>query len=128
MTNDLPPSGSSRRLLVVDDNEDALLVLRLMLQLKGYAVQTCLSGQQALQLAESYHPDVILLDISMPGMDGYETCLRLRQQAWGSTVLVIALTGYGQTEDIRRAYEVGFNGYLIKPLDLAALMNLLEKR
>ncbi|GAB3958463.1 hypothetical protein GCM10028805_52840 [Spirosoma harenae] len=115
------------RILAVDDNQDALTVLQMLLHLKGYQVQTCTSGQQALQLGEQNPPEVILLDISMPGMDGYEACRRIRQQAWGQSVLIFALTGYGQPESIQKAYEAGFNGYLMKPVDLAALTSLLEK-
>ncbi|GAB4024587.1 response regulator [Spirosoma gilvum] len=114
------------RILAVDDNQDALTVLRMLLQLKGYQVQTCTSGQQALQMGEQNPPEVILLDISMPGMNGYETCRRIRQQAWGQPLLIFALTGYGQPEAIQEAYEAGFNGHLTKPVDLAALTSLLE--
>ena len=128
MSNDTPNSVSRRPILVVDDNEDALLVLRMLLQLKGYGVQTCTSGQQALALVEENPPEVILLDISMPGMDGYETCRRLRQQAWGKTGRIFALTGYGQVENIEQGYKAGFDGYLVKPVDLDELLKLLEKR
>ena len=128
MINQMPNSTSKRQVLVVDDNEDALLVLRMLLPLKGFGVQTCTSGEQALQLVEENPPEVILLDISMPGMDGYETCRQLRKLLWGKTGEIIALTGCGQVEAIQRAYEVGFNGYLVKPLDLDQLMRLLEKK
>lgn len=123
-----PTSTLSNRILAVDDNQDALTVLRMLLQLKGYQVETCTSGQQLLELGEAYGPEVILLDISMPGLDGYETCRRLREQPWGHSLLVIALTGYGQSEDRQRAQEAGFDGYLTKPIDMAALTNLLTKR
>lgn len=126
MTPEHPYSARTRRILVVDDNEDALLVMRLLLQAKGYAVETCLSGQQALALAATARPEVILLDISMPGMDGYETCRRLRQLPGGNQQVVIALTGYGQADDVKRATEAGFAGHLLKPVDLTELTNLLE--
>ena len=88
------PAGP--RILLVDDNADAILVLSMVLRLKGYAVQTCISGQETLATAQSWRPQAILLDISMPGMDGYETCRRLREQPGGQQVVVIAVTGYGQ--------------------------------
>ena len=115
------------RILAVDDNQDALTVLRMLLQLKGYQVQTCTSGEQLLQVGEAYGPEVVLLDISMPGMDGYETCRRLREQPWGHSLVVIALTGYGQGEDRQRSHEAGFDGHLTKPIDLAALTSILRK-
>lgn len=113
------------RILVVDDNGDASLIVSMSLQVKGYAVQRGDSGPQTLSITESWKPQVILLDISMPGMDGYETCHRLRQQAWGHDVVVIALTGYGQSEDRQRAKDVGFDAHLIKPVDLTTLPGLL---
>ena len=122
---------AAARLLVVDDNEDAALTLALLLKMKGYEVHTCNSGRSGLEAAQSLQPAAILLDISMPEMDGYETCRLLRQQSWGVGMRLIALTGYGQAEDRQRTKEVGFDGHLVKPVDLEALTklltNLLEK-
>lgn len=127
MINNIPSSVNNHRILVVDDNPDSLLVMQLFLQLKGYSVQTSLNGPDALQLAQTDPPGVILLDISMPGMDGYEVCRHLRQQPGGVQRLVLALTGYGQVEDIKRAYEVGFDGHFVKPVDMEALANFLDQ-
>lgn len=125
MTNEANPI--SPRILVVDDNMDASLIVSLSLQLKGYNVQRGDSGLQTLSIAESWHPQAILLDISMPGLNGYETCQRLRQQPWGVGIVMIALTGYGQAEDRQRAQEAGFDWHLVKPVDLTALPNLLTE-
>lgn len=120
-----PPLPTNHRLLVVDDNPDALLVLRMLLEIKGYLVEACSSGKQALILADQDPPQAILLDISMPELDGYETCRRLRQQAWGQHVIVIALTGYGQEADRQRSRDAGFDGHLVKPVDIDELTSLL---
>ena len=114
------------RLLVVDDNSDAALTLAMLLKLKGYEVHTRTSGQSGLEAAERLRPAGILLDIGMPGLDGYETCRLLRQQAWGGAVVVVALTGYGQDEDRQRTKAAGFDGHLVKPVDLGELTKLLR--
>ena len=114
-------------LLVIDDNADAALTLAMLLKLKGYQVHTRSSGRAGLEAAEQVRPAAILLDIGMPGLDGYETCRLLRQQPWGKAVPVIALTGYGQAEDQQRTHEAGFNAHLVKPVDLMALTQLLTQ-
>ncbi len=121
-TERVPPGT---RILVIDDNVDASLIVSMGLQLKGYTVQRGTSGPQTLSIAEAWLPQGILLDISMPGMNGYETCRLLRQQAWGRSMVIIALTGYGQEEDHRRSEEAGFDLHLVKPVDLALLPSLL---
>ncbi|GAB4017110.1 response regulator [Spirosoma koreense] len=118
---------TSPRILVVDDNVDASLIVSLSLKLSGYSVQRGDSGPQALSIAQSWQPQAILLDISMPDMDGYETCRILREQSWGQGVVIIALTGYGQAEDRRQAQAAGFDWHLIKPVDLAILPALLTE-
>lgn len=114
-------------LLLIDDNAEAVLTLAMLLRLKGYAVQTRTSGRAGLEAAQQLRPVAILLDIGMPDMDGYETCRRLRQQAWGQQVPVIALTGYGQAEDKQRTQTVGFTAHLVKPVDLDGLLQLLAQ-
>ena len=113
------------RILVVDDNADAALTLSMLLTLKGYQVLTRQGGQAGLEAAEALRPAAILLDIGMPGLDGYETCRLIRQQPWGQALVVIALSGYGQEEDRQRTREAGFNGHLVKPVDLEVLTKLL---
>ncbi|XWW44993.1 response regulator [Fibrella sp. USSR17] len=115
------------RLLVIDDNADGALTLSILLKLRGFAVTTALSGAEGLQVAQVLQPRVILCDISMPGMDGYEVCRRLRGHDWGKSMVLIALTGYGQDEDRQRTKEASFDAHLVKPLDMGVLMQLLTK-
>lgn len=113
------------RILVIDDNQDSAVTLTMLLKIKGHDVQTRYGGRSGLEAAESLRPEVIILDIGMPEMDGYETCRQLRQRPWGKEIVVVALTGYGQEEDKRRTREAGFDGHLVKPVDMAELTQLL---
>jgi CheY-like chemotaxis protein len=91
----------------------------------GHQVHTRHNGQEGLAAAESLQPEVILLDIGMPGLNGYDTCRLIRQQLFGQSMVLIALTGFGQEEDKRLSQEAGFNAHLVKPVDLGALIELL---
>jgi PAS domain S-box-containing protein len=122
------PTASGQRILVVDDNRDSAISLAMVLQLTGNEAHTAHDGQEAVAAAEEKRPDVILLDIGLPKLNGYDVCRRIRQQPWGSDVVIIALTGWGQDEDKRKSREAGFNGHLVKPVDHAALMKLLASR
>ena len=124
---DAPVAESRRghRILLADDNRDALDSLATLLQCDGHEVYTAVDGAEAFELAATCRPDVMLLDIGMPKLDGYEVARRVRQQPWGEGTVLIALTGWGQEEDRRRSREVGFNSHLVKPLDLDALTALL---
>jgi signal transduction histidine kinase len=117
--------GPGRRILVVDDNRDAAESLALLLGVAGHDVRVCYDGPSALQTAPEYHPEAVLLDIGLPGMDGYEVARRLRADPDLAGMLLVALTGYGQEEDQRRARAAGFDQHLIKPADLTALTALL---
>ena len=119
------PTPANRRILVVDDNRDAANSLAMMLRLMGNETAIAHDGLQALEVAETFRPDVALLDIGMPRLNGYDTALRLRQEPWGREILLVALTGWGQEDDKRRTQEAGFNHHLVKPLDFAALDKLL---
>ena len=119
------PGAAPHRLLIIDDNADAALSLRMLLSLNGYEAHSRTSGRAGLEAAEQLQPAAILLDIGMPEMDGYETCRLIRQQAWGGAVVVVALSGYGQQEDRQRTQEVGFDGHLVKPVELERLTELL---
>jgi CheY-like chemotaxis protein len=114
-----------RRVLVVDDNKDSAETLALALQLEGCDVETAYGGQQALELAEGFLPEMVLLDIGMPGMDGYEVARSIRAQPWGADMLLVAQTGWGQEEDRRRTREAGFDAHMTKPLDHSRLMSLM---
>jgi signal transduction histidine kinase len=114
------------RVLVVDDNPDGADTLAMLLQVMGHDVDTAYDGEHAIETAERMRPDVILLDIGMPKLDGYETCRRIRERPWAKAVFVVALTGWGQEEDRRRTEAVGFDRHMIKPVDPAALTSLLD--
>ena len=115
------------RILVVDDNVDSADSLALLLRLMNHDVQTAYDGQKALEAARSHRPQLMLLDIGLPRLDGYEVARRLRQDEVHRDVFLIAMTGYGLEEDRRRSHEAGFNAHLVKPVDLDALTALLTK-
>src|SRR5688572_18534629 len=115
------------RILLADDNRDALDSLATLLQCDGHEVHTAADGAEALEVAAGCQPDIVLLDIGMPKLDGYEVARRIREQPWGKSAVLIALTGWGQDEDRRRSREVGFDSHLVKPLDPDALSLLLSK-
>jgi CheY-like chemotaxis protein len=123
-----PPTASPLRVLVVDDNVDAADSLAVMLELHGHAVAVAHDGPAALEAAGRFAPDVMLLDIGMPGMNGYEVAERLRQEEvrGGRRMLLVALTGWGADEDKRRAMSAGFDHHLTKPVDPAGLDAVLE--
>jgi CheY-like chemotaxis protein len=109
----------------VDDNRDSAISLGMLLRLMGNEVRTAHDGLEAVQAAEAFGPDVVLLDIGLPKLNGYEAARRIREQPRGGDVVLIALTGWGQEEDRRRSKEAGFNFHMVKPLELAALEKLL---
>jgi len=117
----------ARRILIADDNNDALESLATLLQLSGHEVFTATNGGTALQSAERHLPEVALLDIGMPLLDGYEVAKRIRAQPWGQRITLVALTGWGQDSDRRRSREAGFDSHLVKPLDLETLTDLLAR-
>jgi CheY-like chemotaxis protein len=116
---------TGKRVLVADDNEDSAETLGLLLQALGHEVRTVHDGQRAVEEAETFRPDVALLDIGMPGLDGYEAARLIRAAAWGRTVVLIALTGWGLDDDVRRAHDAGFDRHLLKPVDIAPLQEAL---
>jgi signal transduction histidine kinase len=116
-----------RRILVADDNVDALESLATLLELSGHEVFSAANGALALESAEQNLPEVALLDIGMPKMDGYEVARRIRAQPWGRSITLVALTGWGQESDRRRSGEAGFDSHLVKPLDLDKLTELLDR-
>jgi signal transduction histidine kinase len=115
----------SKRVLIVDDNIDAADSLALVLELDGHVARPVYSAREALELAVAFKPDVMLLDIGLPEMDGYEVARRVRAQPRLERVRLIALTGYGQVEDLHRAREAGFDDHLVKPVDFATLARSL---
>jgi PAS domain S-box-containing protein len=120
---DSPPQ---RRVLVVDDNRDSADSLAMLLKITGHKTYTAYDGLEAVEAIEKYRPEVVLLDIGLPMLDGHEVCRRVRQQPWGKDIVMIALTGWGQDDDRRKSEEAGFNGHMVKPVDYDKLLDLLE--
>lgn len=114
-----------RRVLIADDNRDGAEIMAMLLDQFGYDVQLAFTGPDAVAAAEKYHPHVAILDIGMPGMNGYEVAQRIRAEPWGESIVLIAVTGWGQDEDKRKAYDAGFNQHLIKPVDPNMLESLI---
>jgi PAS domain S-box-containing protein len=119
--------AAPKRILVVDDNRDSAEMLRALLEIGGNTVQTAYDGEEALAEAERVRPDAILLDIGLPRMNGYDVCRRLREQPWGRHMLIVAQTGWGQDQDLRRSTEAGFDAHFTKPIDDEALLALLAQ-
>jgi PAS domain S-box-containing protein len=130
-TSHAPPSSrisTQQRILVVDDNRDAAKTLAMLLKTSGNITLTAHDGVEAVALAESFEPDVILLDIGLPKMNGLDACRAIRQQQRDKKILMIALTGWGQEEDRRKSKEAGFDGHLVKPIDHGELVEILREK
>ena len=116
---------ASHRVLVVDDNTDSADSLTVLLQLVGQQTRVAYEGLAAVEAAEQFQPDLILLDVGLPQIDGFEVCRRIRAQNGSRSVKIVAVTGWGQNEDRRKSAQAGFDGHMVKPVDFAALMQLL---
>jgi PAS domain S-box-containing protein len=119
-------SGERCKVLIVDDDEDTVTSMSMMLRIHGYGTHVARDGPEALEAARSYMPHVVLLDIALPKMNGYEVVRCIRQEPWGKDMKLVALTGWGQEEDVRRSMEAGFDHHLTKPVDPTALKDLLK--
>lgn len=124
-SNKAASNKTSRKVLVVDDNQDAASALRALLEIEGHSVCEAHDGREGLRLAVAFEPDVVLLDIGMPGMNGLEVARELRKWSLGTRVLIIAVTGWGQAHERELTREAGFDFHLTKPLDYAVLEQLL---
>lgn len=122
----VPAAAQPLRILVVDDSRDAADICAMLLELSGHRVQTAYSGRRALEVAEAFQPQVLLLDIGLPDMDGYQLARSIRSAPWGHSACLVAVTGWGQDQDRRRASEVGFDHHLTKPVEAEALDSLLR--
>jgi CheY-like chemotaxis protein len=120
-----PSQAAGRRILIVDDSEDGAETLAMLLQFGGHETHKAHDGVEAIDLAERLRPDAVLLDIGLPGMNGYEVCSRIRKEPWGKEMVLVALTGWGQEEDRVRSREVGFDAHMVKPVDFRVLLKLL---
>lgn len=117
-----------KRILLVEDDPDAAESFALLLGLSGHTVRTCSDGLQAVDVAPAFAPEVAIVDIGLPGIDGYEVARRLRAQPQTGHTLLIALSGYGEDDDKQRAAAAGFDHHLTKPVDLEQIARLLEPR
>ena len=120
-----PEATVQRRILLVDDNRDSADSLAMLLKVMGHEVRIAHDGLEAVEGAATFQPHVILLDIGLPRLNGYEAARRIREQQRHKDLTLVALTGFGQDEDRRRAEEAGFDAHMVKPVDFAALAKLL---
>jgi signal transduction histidine kinase/CheY-like chemotaxis protein len=120
-----PTTLTGRRILVVDDNRDSAESLAMLLRLHDNETQTAFDGVEAMEVAEAFRPNLILSDIGLPRMNGYELARKIRERSWGKELVMIALTGWGQEGDRQRSSAAGFDGHLVKPVELSTLKNLL---
>jgi CheY-like chemotaxis protein len=125
-TNMTMTQDDSIRFLIVDDNVDAANTLAELLELSGCHARAVYSGDEATRVGEGVAPDIVLLDLGMPGMDGFEAAKRLRQTEWGSRAKLVAVTGWGQQADRKKTADAGFDGHLVKPVDLDVVLQLME--
>ena len=119
---------SKRRILVVDDNRDSADTLTALLRIKGNDVRIARDGLEAVEIAAEFVPEIILMDVGMPKLNGYEATRHIRQMPWGKDVFIVALSGWGQTGDVRQSAEAGCSAHVVKPADFAALEQLLVNR
>jgi len=122
-----PTTAIPRRILVVDDNQDSATSLAELLELTGHKTHTAHDGLEAIEAAKSFRPDVVLLDIGLPKLNGYDACRKIREQPWGKGMVLIALTGWGQDEDKQKSSQAGFDAHMVKPVDHVVLAKLLAE-
>jgi signal transduction histidine kinase len=124
---ELVPTVSPRRILVVDDNEDAAESVAVLLQMHGHDIRMAHDGLEALAAGDAFKPDVVLLDLGMPRLNGFDAARRIRQKPWGKHTLLVALTGWGQQQDRHRTAEAGFDAHLVKPVAHADLLRTISR-
>jgi PAS domain S-box-containing protein len=117
---------ATHRILLVDDNRDSVESLAMLLKMLGHETHVGYDGQQAVELAERLKPDLMLLDIGLPKLNGFEACRKIREQPWGRSILIVALSGWGQDADRKQSDEAGFDYHMVKPLDYTLLMRVLS--
>jgi CheY-like chemotaxis protein len=119
-------SGLERRILVVDDSRDTANSMSTLLRLMGHTVHTAYDGEEAVLAAERYRPDVVVLDIGMPRLNGYDACRQIRAKTWGKGMFIVAVTGWGQETDRQQSQAAGFDGHLVKPVQQSELAQVLN--
>jgi CheY-like chemotaxis protein len=130
VANELTPSPEKtraprRRVLIVDDNRDAAESLAMVLKFLGHEAITAYDGEAGLVAAAEYRPDLVVMDLGMPNMDGYEACRRIRAKSWGRDPYLVALSGWGAADDLRRTHDAGFDRHLVKPVDVNMLAKMI---
>jgi CheY-like chemotaxis protein len=115
------------RILVVDDNRDSAETLARLLESHGNTTETAFDGLEALEVGTEFCPDVVLLDIGLPKLNGYDTARRIREQPWGRDVALVALTGWGKDEDRTRSKQAGFDSHMVKPVEFEKLTEILDR-
>ncbi len=118
-------SSRCMKVLVVDDDRDTVDMLKLLFDLHGTSTHAAYDGVEAVTLAEELRPDIILLDIGLPNIDGHETCRRIREHAWGRGAIIVALTGRGHDDDRTESQQSGFDMHLVKPVEPELLLTVL---
>ena len=124
-TETAQPTGPSLRVLVVDDNVDTVTTLAMLVTESGHDVRTAYDGTTVLEAALDYRPNVVLLDIGLPGLNGFEVARQLRQQPALQSTVLVAMTGYGAESDLQRSFAAGFDHHLVKPGDFGKLLQIL---
>jgi CheY-like chemotaxis protein len=114
-----------RRVLVVDDNVDSVASLQMMLRIMGHDVRVAHDGAEAVEVALAFEPELVLLDIGLPRLNGYEVAREIRKQPRGKESVIVAVTGWGQEEDRRRSSEAGFDHHIVKPVEPSAIERIL---
>lgn len=120
------PTLAGRRILVVDDNPDTARALVRLLDVTGSKTHKASDGLEALHAAEEFRPEIVLLDLGLPKLSGFDVARRIREQPWGANMVLIALTGWGQEGDRRRSAEAGFDAHLVKPVDYGVLVDAVD--
>jgi DNA-binding response OmpR family regulator len=118
-------AAAPRRILVVDDNRDGVASLALLLNMAGHETRTAFDGEEAVKVAEQFDPHIVLLDLGLPKLNGYDVCRRIRKQKQGMSILIVAVTGWGQDEDKMKSLDAGFDMHLVKPVEAEHLMAVL---
>jgi CheY-like chemotaxis protein len=119
------PGVKDRRILVVDDNRDMAESMAWLLELAGNEIRVAHEGVSALKAAAEFRPDIMLLDLGLPGLNGHEVARRIRTEPWGADITLVAVTGRGQEQDRRKSHEAGFDAHVVKPVGQAELMRVL---
>jgi CheY-like chemotaxis protein len=122
-----PSPFSGLRVLIVDDNFDSASTLALFLEISGHQVRVAHDGREAIVAADEFRPDVVLMDIGLPGLNGHEAGRAIRSQPWAAQLVLIAISGWGQDVDKQRSREAGFHHHLVKPVDHGMLVQLLSQ-